>query len=141
MKWLLIFASLFFIVLMPACETQSKKSNKPTPTDSLVNYSGRNVDSPFQEGAHLIAVNDCLTCHKLDSANFGPSYNQISEKYTFGEGNIENLSHSIIHGSKGLYGLRAMTPHPNVSWQDAKVMATYILALKHEPNKHSGNRQ
>jgi len=136
MKWLMIFGSLFLIVLVPACGTQSKKNNNSTSTDSIVNYSGRNVDSPFQEGAHLIAVNDCLTCHKLDSSSFGPSYNQISEKYPYGEGNIENLAHSIIHGSKGIYGSRAMTPHPNVSWQDAKAMATYILSLKHEPNKY-----
>jgi cytochrome c len=137
MKLILIFEMLlFFSTAMFACNTQNQKNNQSTSTDSLINTSGRNEDSAFQKGAHLIATNDCLTCHKVDSSGFGPSYNEISAKYSFEEGNIENLAHSITHGSKGAYGPREMPAHSTINYDDAYAMAQYILSLEHVPSIH-----
>src|SRR4051812_5403092 len=136
MKWNSVY---FFVVIAISCNTQSKENTRDTPTDSLINTAGGIADSPYANGARLIAGNDCLTCHTLDKKSLGPSYDQISAKYPFDTGVVENLAHSIIHGSKGLYGDKAMTPHPNVSYRDAKAMATYILSLKHESQtSHAG---
>ena len=134
MKWMYIFLS-FFLIITFACKQSKQKGS--TPTDSLINTAGGIADPSYANGARLIAGNDCLTCHTLDKKSIGPSYDQISAKYPFDTGVVENLAHSIIHGSKGIYGSREMIPHPNVSWQDAKAMATYILSLKHEPNKYA----
>jgi cytochrome c len=134
MKSLIVFAGLF-ILLITACNTQTKQS-PTTKTDSLVNNQAEMADSPYLAGARLIAANDCLTCHKLDQKSIGPSYYTISEKYPFDTGVVENLAHSIIHGSQGLYGPTAMTPHPNITYIDAKAMAAYILSTKKEPSTH-----
>jgi len=139
MKRFVVFG-LMFIVLILACNTQTKQSGAATATDSLVNSSGAIADSAYQNGARLIAKNDCLTCHMLDKKSVGPSYYEISAKYPFAEGTIENLTRSIIHGSKGLYGPTAMTPHPNIEYNDAKAMATYILSLKHAPKVEQGEK-
>jgi len=137
MKWADIFLS-FFLILMFACNTQTKQTGS-TPTDSLINTAGGIADSSYASGARLIAGNDCLTCHMLDKKSMGPSYYQISAKYPFDTGVVENLAHSIIHGSTGLYGDKAMTPHPNISYRDAKAMAAYILSLKHQSQtSHAG---
>jgi len=126
MKWI----GFFFVVIAISCGNQSNKNTHATATDSLVNTGKGEASSRYAQGARLVATNDCLTCHKLDQKSVGPSYYQISQKYPFDSGVVENLAHSIINGSKGLYGPTAMTPHPNVSFRDAKQMASYILSLK-----------
>src|SRR5215471_19915730 len=108
MKYLVVL----MMVLALACSGGVKQHSGPTPTDTLVNTAGNVADSPYVRGAKLVAANDCLTCHKLDQKSIGPSYYQISERYPFDTGVVENLAHAIIHGSKGLYGQNAMTPHP-----------------------------
>lgn len=132
------FACYFYVIIICvlACTSKQKQSNT-TGTDSLVNAPGSTADSAFSEGARLIAANDCLTCHKMDEKSICPSYNEISAQYQFKEGNIENLAYSIIHGSKGLWGNQAMTPHPNVSYNDAKEMTRYILSLKMRPSQET----
>lgn len=132
-------ACYFFIIIICvlACTSKQKQTNT-TGTDSLVNAPGSIADSAFSEGARLIAANDCLTCHKVDEKSVGPSYSEISARYGFNEGNIENLAYSIIHGSKGLWGNQAMTPHQNLSYNDAKEMARYILSLKMQSSQETG---
>jgi cytochrome c len=144
MKWLLFFIFIFlaltvFIFLVVSCNTQTEKS-KATPTDSLINNAGGVADPAYQAGARLIARNDCLTCHMLDKKSIGPSYYEISQKYPFDTGVVENLAHSIIHGSKGLYGSNQMPGHPTLNYNDAKAMAAYILSLKHEPKVQQGGK-
>ena len=128
----------FFIILLAtalviACNSSGVKNIKPSDTeastDSLINSAGQNVDSPYINAAKLITANDCLTCHRMKDTSIGPSYFAIAAKYHTNEGNVENLAHSIIHGSKGIWGEKAMTPHPNLSQADAKEMVRYILSL------------
>ncbi len=135
MKYAFVYI-IFSIALALACNNQNEPKKKENATDSLVNMSASAPDSSNQKGARLVAANDCLTCHNIDQKNVGPSYNQISERYENNEGNVENLAHSIIHGSKGLWGPNAMTSHPNINNDDAKSMAQYILSLKHVPATH-----
>ncbi|HEY6978125.1 MAG TPA: c-type cytochrome, partial [Chitinophagaceae bacterium] len=118
MKCLIVFTALI-IFLVIACNTQTKKNPQATATDSLINSPAKVADSPYVRGAKLISANDCLTCHKLNKKSVGPSYYTISEKYPFDSGVVENLAYSIIHGSKGLYGSKEMTPHPNITYIDA----------------------
>src|SRR5438046_1782261 len=121
MKYVLIY---FLAAVAIACTSKQHSASETTATDSLINSAGGIADSAYARGARLIAVNDCLTCHKLNDTSMGPSYYSISSRYPFSEGTVENLAHSIIHGSKGLWGTNAMTAHPNVSYEDAKAMAS-----------------
>jgi cytochrome c len=124
------FAFLLFSFIV-SCNTQTKEnSGESTATDSLVNSPGAVSASSYQQGARLVAENDCLTCHRLEEKSVGPSFYEISKKYPFDTGVVSNLAHSIIHGSKGLYGPQAMTPHPNVPYYEAKEMAAYILSVR-----------
>lgn len=131
-------AVFILITTVTACRDNSvQRQGGGTPTDSLINSGGGIADSAYVHGARLVAANDCLTCHKLEEQSIGPSYYRISEHYEFTNGAVENLAHSIINGSKGLWGSNQMTPHPNVSFPDAKAMATYILSLKKTPKTES----
>ena len=103
-------------------------------SDYQPNSGFKNVDSAENiDGGHLIASNDCLTCHKVDEQSVGPSYKAIAAKYELNQGNIENLANKIIKGGKGLWGDAEMTPHLNLPYPQANEMARYILSLR-EPS-------
>ncbi|HEX5151761.1 MAG TPA: c-type cytochrome [Parafilimonas sp.] len=122
------------LCLLAACSSGTGKteaSDSANATQAVINTGGTSVDSAENiSGNNLIASNDCLTCHKINEKNIGPSYKQIAEKYELNQGNIENLANKIIKGGKGLWGDPVMTPHPNVSEIQAQEMARYILSLR-----------
>jgi cytochrome c len=89
----------------------------------------RSVDTT-NAGGKLIAKNDCLTCHKIDTKVIGPSYADVAAKYPANEANIDTLANKVIKGGSGHWGAIAMAGHPSLSEADAKSMVTYILSLK-----------
>jgi len=124
-------AFLAFSFAIAACNSGAGKTNasdSANATQAIINTGGTSNDSAGN-GSKLIAVNDCLTCHKINEKSFGPSYMQIAEKYDFNQGNIENLADRIIKGGKGLWGENAMNPHPNLTEPEAQAMCRYILSL------------
>jgi len=40
------------------------------------------------------------------------------------------LAYKVILGGRGSWGYPVMDPHPKLSFEDAKMMVTYILSLK-----------
>jgi cytochrome c len=100
-----------------------------TNADTNANKTGTESAS-MSPGAKLIAANDCLTCHKIDSKVIGPSFNDIAAKYPSNEANIDTLANKVIKGGKGHWGDVPMTGHPALALADAKTIVTYILSLK-----------
>ncbi|AKD02074.1 c-type cytochrome [Pontibacter korlensis] len=84
----------------------------------------------YEKGAKLIAMSDCLSCHQEDKKLVGPSYVEVAEKYEFNDKNVDYLAEKIIKGGAGVWGQIPMTSHPDLSQDDAKEMAKYVLSLK-----------
>lgn len=84
----------------------------------------------YKKGLALIGQSDCLGCHKVSEKLVGPSYKEVAERYAGKPGIEDSLAGKIIHGGAGNWGQVAMTPHPNLSKEDAVAMAKYILLLK-----------
>jgi cytochrome c len=78
----------------------------------------------------LIAQSDCLTCHKVEDKLVGPAYREVANKYAGQPGAVDSLASKIIHGGAGNWGQVPMTPHPQLSKEDAQTMVKYILSLK-----------
>lgn len=136
-----LFVLLGASMVLFACNNSSSTSSNnnkeesaaTSPSDSLTNSSGQSAaGSKYEKGAELIASNDCLTCHKINEKVVGPAYMDVSKKYDATEANIENLANKVIKGGSGTWGTTPMTPHPNLSVDDAKTMVEYILSLKNE---------
>ena len=88
-------------------------------------------DNPdYTKGLALIAGSDCLTCHKVAEKNIGPAYQDVAAKYENTDDNIEMLAGKIIKGGSGNWGAIPMTPHANLSEEDAEAMVKYIFLLK-----------
>ncbi|MBE9602836.1 c-type cytochrome [Pedobacter sp. MC2016-24] len=82
------------------------------------------------EGEKLIAKSDCIGCHNKVQKVIGPAYVDIAKKYPLNDENVNHLADKIISGGKGVWGEVPMTPHANMSKEEAKEMVTYILSLK-----------
>lgn len=131
MKFISIIAA---VILLAACNGGAGKteaSDSTNKTEAIINNGGTDRDNAKNiSGSQLIAANDCLTCHKISEKSFGPSYQQIANRYEDNQGNVENLADRIVKGGKGLWGQNAMTPHSNLAVPQAEQMVRYILSLR-----------
>ena len=84
----------------------------------------------YEAGFNLVAKTGCPTCHKVDEASTGPSFKSIATKYPNNADTYQNLALKIIKGGAGVWGQIPMTPHPEVSQEDATKMVKYIMLLK-----------
>ena len=82
------------------------------------------------EGKELISKSDCLACHRLQDKAVGPSYADVAAKYSYSKSAVQNLAGKIVSGGSGVWGQIPMTPHPNITSENAQKMVTYILSLK-----------
>jgi cytochrome c len=104
----------------------------PPAEDSFVNAIPKGnmaASDNVKRGAALIAARDCKTCHTINQKNIGPSYQMIADKYGNNDAMADELSLKIIKGGSGRWGQVVMPPHNDVSTEDARDMARYILSL------------
>lgn len=131
MKCYTIVLAVLFFAACSGGAGKTKASDSANATQAIINTGGTTANADANStGASLIAANDCLTCHKIDEKNIGPSYRQIANKYDLNQGNIENLANKIIKGGRGLWGDAAMTPHAALTHDHAEEMVRYILSLR-----------
>jgi cytochrome c len=86
----------------------------------------------YKKGLALIGKSDCLACHKVAERIIGPSYTEVAERYAGKPGIEDSLANKVIRGGSGNWGEQMMTPHPNLSKEDAVSMVKYILLLKQQ---------
>lgn len=110
-----------FLVACGGTQTSQESETENTATTSA---------SADLKGQQLIASSDCLSCHKEQEKIIGPSYKEVAAKYEHTAENVTLLSQKIISGGKGVWGEIPMTPHPQLSQQDAEEMVKYIFTLK-----------
>ena len=108
--------------------SDAKAGNSKSTTSSVGGDPARSA--VYQKGLSLVANSDCLTCHKIDEKQTGPSYRDIAKKYAGAPNDvITALAGTIINGGSGNWGNVPMTPHPSLSQDDAETMVRYILEL------------
>jgi cytochrome c len=95
----------------------------PGPSDSI-------AVKDKQRGEVLVAYSDCYTCHHVEHRAKGPAFKDIAKRYPVNDGYINLLARRIIVGGSGAWGYSVMSPHPDLSQEDAKLMAKFILSLK-----------
>ena len=112
-----------FVVFIIGCSnnnsSKSSESNTLSPDDPEI-----------AQGMQLIAKSDCLTCHKVSEKLTGPAYADVAAKYPYSEANVSMIAQKIIQGGSGNWGQIQMLPHPDISEDNAKIMAKYILSIK-----------
>jgi cytochrome c len=125
-KILFTLSAAFLLVACGGGDT--KKETTETTTTTAEAKPSDNPD--YSKGLALVAGSDCLTCHKVAEKNIGPAYQEVAAKYENTDENIAMLAGKIIKGGSGNWGAIPMTPHANLSQDDAEAMVKYILLLK-----------
>lgn len=110
-----------------ACN-DDKKTAPADESDSSANVS---ANPDYTKGLKLVAGSDCFTCHLVDERINGPSYREVANKYAGkSDTTLSYLAGKIITGGSGVWGPVMMTPHPDLSKEDAEAMVKYVLLLK-----------
>lgn len=73
---------------------------------------------------------NCMACHAVDKKLLGPSFKDIASKYKGDKKAVDTLAQKIIKGGKGVWGEIPMPANPQVNPDEAKKLATWILATK-----------
>ena len=110
--------------------TDTAAATTPATTDATAPAAGGAASADADKGLNLIAQSDCLTCHKVEEKVVGPAYRDVAKKYANTPAMVDSLASKVIHGGAGNWGQVPMTPHPQLSKEDAESMVKYILSLK-----------
>lgn len=129
MKKLTYLLGCLTFVLASCGGGDSTKTDSAATTTETTAAAGESGDA-VHKGKQLIDKSDCLGCHNETTKVVGPSYVDVAAKYPVSELNVDELADKIIRGGSGVWGDVPMTPHPNLSKEDAKEMVNYILSLK-----------
>jgi cytochrome c len=120
MKLFVALAILSFIIFSCGNNNVAVKESKEDYTNT----------KEYREGLALVTKNKCLTCHAIDQTITGPPYAEIGKKYmSWPDTIVPHLARKVISGGAGVWGQIFMTPHPNLSQEDAETMVRYILLL------------
>ncbi|WP_198675270.1 PQQ-dependent sugar dehydrogenase [Pleomorphovibrio marinus] len=81
-------------------------------------------------GKVLMEGSDCYACHALQKASVGPSFEEISHRYSaISDQELDRLVGTIIHGGGGEWGDRLMPAHPQLEEKEVIQMVEYILSV------------
>ena len=130
---LLIGCLLFSTFYLPGCDNEPEQEETRKKTDYIKQIPGKSDTIPAEvaeRGEVLISYSDCYTCHKIDERSAGPAFRDIAKRYPVNKVYVEMLAQKVIVGGSGSWGSPVMIPHPQLSFEDAKMMVTYVLSLK-----------
>ena len=85
------------------------------------------ISAPAFAAEDLAQEKNCMSCHAADSQLVGPSYKDVAEKYADDDDAVEHLVKTIQEGSSDVWGSVPMPPNPQVSDDEAKQLAEWIL--------------
>lgn len=129
-KIAIIFASSFILYSCNSSSTETKEGDAKSADTTATAPAAETKDPEVEKGLGLVAKSDCLTCHKLTETFVGPAYSAIAAKYKGQDNIIDSLAQKVIKGGAGIWGTVPMTPHPQISEEDAKAMVHYVMSIK-----------
>ncbi len=84
-------------------------------------------------GKSLMGKSDCNSCHQLGQKSVGPTYMDISNKYSTDPNALQYLTKKVKEGGGGVWGEVMMAAHPSLPDKDVTKMVKYILGLTQKP--------
>ncbi len=103
--------------------------------DKVAMSLGHQQVSAAVTGKALSQSMDCKSCHKETTNSIGPNYMDIAKKYKDDKNAIPYLQKKIKEGGSGVWGDVMMAAHPNISSEETRHLATYIMSLAADNTK------
>ncbi|AYQ30060.1 MULTISPECIES: c-type cytochrome [unclassified Polaromonas] len=92
--------------------------------------AGLAVSTPALADLQLATAKNCMACHAVDKKLVGPSYKDVAAKYAGQKDAADKLAAKIIKGGSGVWGPVPMPANAQVSPDEAKKLAAWVLATK-----------
>jgi cytochrome c len=86
--------------------------------------------APAFASADLAKAKNCLACHAVDKKLVGPAYQEVAKKYAGQADAVAKLAEKIQKGGSGVWGAIPMPANPQVSADEAKTLAAWVLSQK-----------
>jgi len=83
-------------------------------------------------GADLARSKACLACHQVDSKRVGPPLRSVAERYAAQSEAMQYLAGKIRGGSRGAWGSVPMPAQSQVTEEQARQLAQWVLSLAAE---------
>ncbi|WP_324026608.1 ThuA domain-containing protein [Maribacter sp. BPC-D8] len=103
--------------------------------DKVAMNMGHQQVSATVTGKALTQAMDCKTCHKEAEASIGPNYKDVAAKYKGRKDALKYLQGKIKTGGTGVWGEVTMPAHPNITSDESRQIALYILSLNGDNKK------
>ena len=92
--------------------------------------AGVAVSTPALADLQLATAKNCMACHAVATKLVGPSYKDVAAKYAGQKDAVDKLAAKILKGGSGVWGPVPMPANAQVSADEAKKLATWVLAQK-----------
>ncbi|AOB32479.1 cytochrome C [Bordetella sp. H567] len=80
-------------------------------------------------GESLVKSKVCLGCHQVDAPRVGPPFTAVAQRYAGQPEAVSYLAQSIRNGGRYRWGKLSMAAQPQVSPEEAREIASWILSL------------
>jgi len=92
--------------------------------------AGVAVSTPALADLQLATAKNCMACHAVATKLVGPAYKDVAAKYAGQKDAVDKLSAKIVKGGSGVWGPVPMPANTQVSPDEAKKLAAWILTQK-----------
>lgn len=100
---------------------------------TLVLLLAANLPAQAQQpasGPLLAQRRNCMACHAVAAPLMGPSFHAIADRYMNRPDAADYLVQTIVKGSVGVWGPVPMPANTQVTGDEARTLAQWILTLK-----------
>ena len=88
------------------------------------------IAGPALANADLAQKKTCMACHAIGTKLVGPAYKDVAAKYAGQNDAAAKLAEKIQKGGTGVWGQIPMPANPQVSADEAKTLAAWVLTIK-----------
>ena len=92
--------------------------------------AGFAVSTPALADLQLATAKNCMACHAVATKLVGPSYKDVAAKYAGQKDAVDKLAGKILKGGSGVWGPVPMPANAQVSADEAKKLAAWVLTQK-----------
>jgi cytochrome c len=124
-----ISVSFIILLFITGCNSNSGTKERSGSDSSAAKTEVTDPDAA--KGLELVSKSDCFSCHKLTEYSIGPGYAAIAAKYkTITPATMDAMVTQIRNGGSGKWGTVPMTPHPDITVENAQLIVHYIMSIK-----------
>ncbi len=73
---------------------------------------------------------NCMACHAIANPLMGPSFHAVADRYLQRPDAVDYLAQAIMRGSVGVWASVPMPANTQVTGDEARTLAQWILTLK-----------